>query len=59
MPTKSQATIDRILHDPAASRWLKDALQSALTRDCVDAANDAEALATVLAARATELLTKA
>lgn len=59
MANNSQATIERILRDPAASAWLKDALKSALTRDCVDAANDAEALASILATRATELLTKA
>ena len=37
--------IDEILADPAASVWLKAALRSALSRDPVDAANDADVLA--------------
>jgi len=41
-------TIEHILADPAASDWLKAALHSALSRDPVDAANDAEVLAKVL-----------
>lgn len=41
-------TIGLILADPAASYWIKDALRSALTRDPVDAVNDAEVLAKVL-----------
>ncbi len=40
--------IDEILADPAASFWLKAALRSALSRDPVDAANDADVLARVL-----------
>ena len=43
--------IDQILSDPAASDWLKRSLVSALERDSVDAANDAEVLAAVLASR--------
>ncbi len=39
---------DLILNDPAASYWLKDALGSALKRDPVDAANDADNLAAAL-----------
>jgi enoyl-CoA hydratase/carnithine racemase len=39
---------EAILNDPAASSWLKLALVSALERDPVDAANDAEVLAAVL-----------
>jgi hypothetical protein len=38
----------QVLGDPAASFWLKDALQSALQRDPVDAANDADVLARLL-----------
>jgi hypothetical protein len=41
-------TIDEILGDPAASFWIKAALCSALSRDPVDAANDADLLAQVL-----------
>jgi hypothetical protein len=45
------AKIAQILSDPAASDWLKRSLASALERDSVDAANDAEVLAAVLAAQ--------
>lgn len=41
----------RLLQSPSTSDWLKIALRAALTRDCVDAAADAEALAFLLAAR--------
>ena len=37
-------TIAHVLSDPSASFWLKNALRTALTRDPVDAANDAEVL---------------
>ena len=43
-----RGTIDDILVDPTASLWLKAALRSALSRDPVDAANDADVLARVL-----------
>lgn len=43
--------VDAILNDPSASFWLKDALRTALQRDPVDAAHDAELLAAVLASR--------
>jgi hypothetical protein len=41
-------TTDEVLADPAASHWMKQALSSALRRDPVDAANDAEILAQLL-----------
>jgi hypothetical protein len=41
-------SIAQIIADPAASEWLKAALHTALSRDPVDAANDAEVLAKVL-----------
>lgn len=44
--------IRTVLDDRGASFWLKDALKSALQRDCVDAANDAELLASILDERA-------
>lgn len=44
--------INNILNDPLASNWIKDALRSALDRDPIDAANDAELLASLLASRA-------
>ncbi len=49
--------IDAILIDEAGSFWIKRALLEALSRDPVDAANDAEVLADVLAERADETLT--
>jgi hypothetical protein len=42
---------DACLASAATSSWLKDALRSAVRRDPVDAANDAELLASLLAAR--------
>ena len=49
-------TIDEVLSDPAASFWLKDGLRSALARDPVDAANDAEVLARLLDIRCRSIL---
>jgi hypothetical protein len=48
--------LEEVLRDPAASFWLKDALRSALARDPVDAANDAEVLAQVLDRRCHSIL---
>lgn len=48
--------IHEILLDPAASFWLKNALRSALERDPVDAANDAEVLAQLLDRRCRSML---
>lgn len=47
--------VEAILASPSASSWLKDALKAALQRDPVDAANDAELLAELLARRCSEL----
>jgi len=55
-PHDDLPTIEQILADPAASDWLKDALYSALSRDPVDAANDAEVLAKVLDHRCRQML---
>lgn len=52
-------TIEGILADPAASFWLKAALRSALSRDPVDAANDAEILAQLLQHRCQSILNNA
>lgn len=54
MPTAND--IQAILNDPATSDWLKRSLEEALTRDPVDAADDAEQLAEVLASRCDQLL---
>ena len=51
--------IRHMLNDPAASRWLRNALRAALDRDPVDAANDAEILGEVLNARAEAVLKSA
>ena len=48
--------IAAVLHDPAASSWLKTCLCSALSRDPVDAANDAEILAHLLERRCRAIL---
>jgi len=57
-PAGSTLEIDRTLHDPAASYWLKNSLRSALSRDPVDAANDAEVLARLLSERCQEILSE-
>lgn len=43
--------VEQILADPSASFWIKAALRSALNRDLVDAANDADVLARALSRR--------
>lgn len=48
--------VTAILGDPAASDWLKHTLQLALSRDPVDAANDAEVMAQALMMRAEAIL---
>lgn len=55
----SAPDVDAILASPSASFWLKDALRSALQRDPVDAANDAELLASILASRSAAVLRRA
>jgi hypothetical protein len=52
-------TPEEVLADPAASNWLKTALQAALRRDPVDAANEAEVLSRVLAVHAEKVLADA
>lgn len=47
--------IAAVLRDPAASSWLKTSLCSALSRDPVDAANDAEVLAQLLERRCRDI----
>lgn len=48
----AHGTLETILKDPSASFWLKTSLQTALERDAIDAANDAERLAELLRQRA-------
>lgn len=52
---QEKLTPEQIAEDPAASLWIKDALKTALERDPVDAANDAEVLAAVLKDRCDEI----
>lgn len=55
MPKATSAIeIHRILTDPSASFWIKHALETAMQRDPVDAAFDAEILADILGKRADE-----
>jgi hypothetical protein len=49
-------TIEEVLRDPSASFWLKAALRSALARDPVDAANDAEVVALLLDQRCRSMI---
>lgn len=49
-------SIEEMLADPFASFWLRNALLAALSRDPVDAANDAEVLARLLDRRCREIL---
>jgi hypothetical protein len=53
-----QAETRKVLADPTASYWLKDAIQSAMERDPVDAANDAKFLSNLLTARCNHLLNR-
>ena len=48
--------IQQVMQDPAASSWLKVCLATSLTRDPVDVANDADVLASLLSARADEMI---
>lgn len=48
--------IRAVLVDPASSSWLKVALRTALERDPVDAASEAEGLAELLGRRADVML---
>ena len=50
------AVVRDIVGDPATSEWLRLALTDAMTRDPVDAANDAETLSSVLTMRAELML---
>lgn len=50
--------ISEVINNPATSNWLSESLLTALRRDPVDAANDAEVLAEILANQVNELLPK-
>ena len=50
--------VREIVDDPATSEWLRLALTDAMGRDPVDAANDADTLASVLSMRAEVMLRK-
>ena len=53
-----ESELARILRDPAASHWLKNALQAAARRDPVDALADAECLVRLLESHVKTLLTQ-
>lgn len=55
-PNPMNATIQGLIDDPSVSHWMKDALVAALRRDPVQAVNEAEHLATILAARADAIM---
>ncbi|WP_202879040.1 MULTISPECIES: hypothetical protein [unclassified Pseudomonas] len=55
-PVFVESALAKLIESPAVSEWLKSALKSALDRDCVDAANDAEILADLLGRRCNSLL---
>ena len=44
----ARAAVQAVLDDPAASRWLKGALDGAMLRDPIDAAADADKLSRLL-----------
>lgn len=52
----SSTLIVSLLSSPSSSSWLTDSLRTALLRDPVDAARDAELLAQVLGSRVDALL---
>lgn len=47
-PMFEDAKVKAILADPCVSYWLKDAINTLLLRDPVDAARDAEVLASLM-----------
>lgn len=49
-------SIDEVIEDPSTSWWLKESVVRALTRDPVDALNDALLLAGLLDQRMRDLL---
>ncbi len=51
-------TIDEVLADKASSFWIKNALQSAIMRDPVDAAEDAAFLSALLDKRVKDVLAR-
>jgi len=48
--------INRIIDSPSTSFWLSDAFKALMQRDCLDAANDAELLGSLLGRRAELIL---
>lgn len=51
--------ISQVISDPTASSWLRVSLQTALARDPMDAATDAEHLAALLSRRNDAILQEA
>jgi hypothetical protein len=57
-PQSTVPSAQEILSDPACSHWLRNALATALKRDPVDAANDADVLANVLDANCRQVVSR-
>ena len=55
-PTDEVLEAQAVLADPATSYWLTSAIEAAMTRDPVDALNDALVLAAVLDGRLRDVL---
>ena len=55
----SDQEIQAIIQDPSTSYWLRDALKTAMQRDPLDVASDAEYLAMLFAKRAQDKATEA
>lgn len=58
-PALSAPAVDELFTDPATPRWLRAALEAAMTVDAVDAAAGAALLARALGARADRMLSTA
>jgi hypothetical protein len=54
--TANEKLIEQVVKSPVHSFWLKEALRTALLRDCCDAASDADLLAHILEGVANEQL---
>jgi hypothetical protein len=59
LASDSRTLIDDVLSSPSSSFWLTTSLRTALSRDPVDAARDAELLAQLLSARVQAVLVEA
>ena len=56
MPNATLPSLEEVLRNPSASRWLRVSIQTALDRDPIDVASDARLLSAMLEARADLIL---